>query len=610
LWLLTVNDMRNGKLLWGVLVALAAAAMGTVLVVAGIARFRLAPSASPSAEALATQPYTPVPTSKAPPGWATYVNPAYGFSFRYPPAWSVEELPADDAHSGAVRFRLRTLRLTVAYRRVGDDSAMVRDQLVGEWEPGEAVPFAGQDLRLNTLAHEGRVKGVRYGPTDRPVRVEGVEFLLTLHDAAIESCTGVFDAECGYHLIDIPADLRAEAGEIVSSFAAVPISEPVDAYPGWAGYVRASHGFSFRYPPDWSLVEGRNYVALGRGTLNLVIGYRLASEDVNICCRTALPEGEVTAIDTVDCLEQEVERAQLTCEDKTKVVLYNSMDEIQVGDLMFFITAEDSAPDYDSASIPESVLVEIDRIVMSLETFARVPDLSTPVPTPTPPAPTLLPPTSTPAPEPARVVAGEAGVNVRSGPGTTYAVLGYLAAEEQASVTGRYGDWWQIAHAGGSGWVFGGVVTAFDVDSVPKVESPPTPVPASPTLIPTPIPLAELGEGRWIDVDLSEQLLTAYEGWTPVRTTLVSTGLPRTPTVTGQFRIWIKLRYDDMAGPGYYIEDVPFVMYFYQGYGLHGAPWHNNFGHPMSHGCVNLSVPEAEWLFGFADVGTLVNVHE
>jgi len=110
-------------------------------------------------------------------------------------------------------------------------------------------------------------------------------------------------------------------------------------------------------------------------------------------------------------------------------------------------------------------------------------------------------------------------------------------------------------------------------------------------------------------VDLTHQTLTAYVGQTPVRTTLVSTGLPRTPTPAGQYPIWTKLRYDDMSGPGYYLRNVPYVMYFYRGYGLHGTYWHNNFGRPMSHGCINLPTPEAEWLFNWAEVGTLVNIH-
>lgn len=114
---------------------------------------------------------------------------------------------------------------------------------------------------------------------------------------------------------------------------------------------------------------------------------------------------------------------------------------------------------------------------------------------------------------------------------------------------------------------------------------------------------------RWVDVDLAAQLVRAYEGETLVNTFVVSTGTSRTPTVTGQFNIWIKLRTDDMSGPGYYLRDVPYVMYFYKGYGLHGTYWHNNFGTPMSHGCVNLTIEDSEWLYNFAEVGTLVNVH-
>ena len=143
----------------------------------------------------------------------------------------------------------------------------------------------------------------------------------------------------------------------------------------------------------------------------------------------------------------------------------------------------------------------------------------------------------------------------------------------------------------------------------PQVPAP-TGFPSEPMPIPLPAQPAAVDEDRWIAVDLSEQLLTAYEGSTPVHSTLVSTGLPGTPTPVGQFRIWIKLRYDDMAGADYYIEDVPYVMYFHEGYGLHGVTWHGNFGHPMSHGCVNLPTSEAEWLFNWADVGTLVNVHD
>jgi lipoprotein-anchoring transpeptidase ErfK/SrfK len=117
------------------------------------------------------------------------------------------------------------------------------------------------------------------------------------------------------------------------------------------------------------------------------------------------------------------------------------------------------------------------------------------------------------------------------------------------------------------------------------------------------------GGGRWIDVDLTYQMVYAYEGDTVVNSFLVSTGTWLHPTVTGQFHVWIKLRYTDMSGPDYYLPNVPYTMYFYEGYALHGTYWHSNFGTPMSHGCVNLSIPDAEWLYNFASEGTLVNVH-
>ena len=114
---------------------------------------------------------------------------------------------------------------------------------------------------------------------------------------------------------------------------------------------------------------------------------------------------------------------------------------------------------------------------------------------------------------------------------------------------------------------------------------------------------------RWIDVNLATQTLTAFEGNRPVNTAVVSTGLPNTPTPVGQFHVWIKLRYDDMRGPGYYLPKVPYVMYFYKDYGLHGTYWHENFGRRMSHGCVNLTTLDAGWLFNWASVGTKVVTH-
>ena len=114
--------------------------------------------------------------------------------------------------------------------------------------------------------------------------------------------------------------------------------------------------------------------------------------------------------------------------------------------------------------------------------------------------------------------------------------------------------------------------------------------------------------GRWIEVDLSEQKLKAWDGNSLFLETPVSTGLPWTPTPTGEFKIWVKLRYTKMEGGSgkyyYNLPNVPYVMFFengsvpgWKGYGLHGTYWHNDFGRQHSHGCVNLPTPIAEKLY-------------
>jgi hypothetical protein len=149
----------------------------------------------------------------------------------------------------------------------------------------------------------------------------------------------------------------------------------------------------------------------------------------------------------------------------------------------------------------------------------------------------------------------------------------------------------------------------------PSPTDTPTPSPtatATPTETSTPTPPRapdQGGTGKWIEVDLSAQMLYAHENGQMLLAAVVSTGLPRTPTVTGRFQIQTKYRAVDMSGPGYYLRNVPYSMFFYRGYAIHGTYWHSNFGLPMSHGCVNMKTPEAEWLFSWAPVGTLVVVH-
>jgi hypothetical protein len=110
-------------------------------------------------------------------------------------------------------------------------------------------------------------------------------------------------------------------------------------------------------------------------------------------------------------------------------------------------------------------------------------------------------------------------------------------------------------------------------------------------------------EALWVAVNLSQQTAVCYEGDRAVYAALAATGLAGTPTVQGIFRTWRRLDTGKMSGPGYYIEDVTWTCYFYSGYALHTAYWHDKFGRPRSHGFVNLSPYDAWWIYQWSAKG-------
>ncbi len=121
----------------------------------------------------------------------------------------------------------------------------------------------------------------------------------------------------------------------------------------------------------------------------------------------------------------------------------------------------------------------------------------------------------------------------------------------------------------------------------------------------TPIDRPEsVDTGRWVAIDLYEQNLVVYDGDQPVFATLVSTGLPRWPTYEGTFHIYFRRVREDMSWgtPGddfYYLEEVPWTMFFDEGRALHGEYWHDGLGYRRSHGCVNMSITDAHWLYNW-----------
>ena len=200
-------------------------------------------------------------------------------------------------------------------------------------------------------------------------------------------------------------------------------------------------------------------------------------------------------------------------------------------------------------------------------------------PAPTPPPPAGNPPAST---------------------GKTYVVQ---AGNTLFSIARWHGTTVEALRAANG--LYSNIIYVGQLLQIPDGSTPSLPAPAQPTAQPS----HGAGGEKWIDVNLSAQRITAYEGQTPVYSALVSTGLWGTPTVVGTYAIYVKYVSTPMSGPGYYLPNVPHTMYFYRGYGIHGAYWHNNFGTPMSHGCVNLSLPDAEWFYNWAPVGTKVATH-
>jgi lipoprotein-anchoring transpeptidase ErfK/SrfK len=122
---------------------------------------------------------------------------------------------------------------------------------------------------------------------------------------------------------------------------------------------------------------------------------------------------------------------------------------------------------------------------------------------------------------------------------------------------------------------------------------------------------------RWIRINLFEQTLAAYDGGRLVFDTLVASGLPSWYTRPGVFQVYKKVDTQPMSGAFaadrsdyYYLEDVPWVLYFDRARALHGTYWHDGFGYPRSHGCVNLSIGDAHWLYEWAGIGTWVQVYD
>ncbi|HOD45102.1 MAG TPA: L,D-transpeptidase, partial [Anaerolineaceae bacterium] len=120
---------------------------------------------------------------------------------------------------------------------------------------------------------------------------------------------------------------------------------------------------------------------------------------------------------------------------------------------------------------------------------------------------------------------------------------------------------------------------------------------------------------RWIEINLYEQTLAVYEDNRLVFATLIASGIDPFFTRPGLFQVYEKLEKTNMSGAFepdrsdyYYLENVPYTLYFDEARAIHGAYWRTLFGYPQSHGCINLSIGDAAWIYSWADVGDWVYV--
>lgn len=134
------------------------------------------------------------------------------------------------------------------------------------------------------------------------------------------------------------------------------------------------------------------------------------------------------------------------------------------------------------------------------------------------------------------------------------------------------------------------------------------------TVTPSTTPPEGVTTGRWIDVDLAEQTMTVYDNNQLVFATVIASGLEPFWTRPGLFQVYQKKETETMRNGDptdfYYLDNVPWTMYFDKARALHGAYWRTRFGYPQSHGCVNLSVGDAHWLYNWAHEGDYVYVHD
>ncbi len=310
-------------------------------------------------------------------GWAFYTNVEYGFSFHFPPDWTLREAPEKDStaegglHYGrAIQLEKQGILLYIGYRRASEDYFLGGTGTpAGDPEPRGIALFLGQGVEKTALVFEDKVKNVTY----TPATVNDLTFVIRLDDMDFAD----------FHEVDIPEAVQWEADKILGSFQSIPAHESWASYN--ASYTNSEYGFTFNYPPSWSLTEmpavdyttegGFHYgrsLQLQKGATMLFIGYRWVSED-HIWWTGVGAWGDAISGGTVDFLGQPLEKTIWVYEGKVNYVRYPS---VEANDLVFGMRMDYTAyADPQSVEIPGEDILEADQILESFTLITGVEEI-------------------------------------------------------------------------------------------------------------------------------------------------------------------------------------------------------------------------------------------
>lgn len=339
-------SLRNSLLVVSALMLLALTACGPETLVVGLEP---------------TPTVTPSPT----PVVRSYVNEAYGFTFRYPETWTLAEEPQ------LITLSRGNLTLHVAYgwaSNPGFSPMSGRTGMpAGDFIYGGRVSFLGQVVPARILEYERKAKMVIYGETSL-VEVGDLVFNIWLED--------VISAD--YAELDIPQDVQVEAKEILASFERIeatgtpPTSTPTpvpSTEKDILTYVNDDYGLAFVYPSDWTLEEipgdeSPTTVHLTKDALRLTIQFKRVDEST-VLGPSGLPAGEIEERGTVMILGREIPKQMLVYEGKVKSVFLGD----RFDDLKLYVQLDDGVgaeTGYDAIDIPDSAQSAMDAILSSL----------------------------------------------------------------------------------------------------------------------------------------------------------------------------------------------------------------------------------------------------